>query len=188
VHNVVYDPGRDHYWVLLGDHGEHAGIAMLSADLERFDWYVRGEQSFRAVEIFDLGDRLVFATDTEVARVELISLDKDGGRFERLREFEGSCIYACRFGDVFALSTTVEPSAVNTCPRAGLWLSRDALHWKLAYAAPKDRWSPRYLQYGSIVLPSGSSNANRLYFSGQAVKGLDGRTVVAEVAEGELAP
>lgn len=184
VHNVVYDAGRDHYWVLLGDHGDHAGIGILSSDLARFEWYVRGKQSFRAVEVFDLGDRLVYATDTEVAAVELIVLEKDGGRYEALRRFEGSCIYACRFGDLYALSTTVEPSSVNQCSRAGLWVSRDALDWKLAYSAPKDVWSPRYLQYGSIVLPCGASDSSRLFFSGQAVSGLDGRTLVADVVDG----
>ncbi len=179
VHNVVWDPAREHYWLLVGDHGHHPGIGRLSADFARLEWLGKGEQRYRAVHVFDLGDRLVYATDSEVETNHLISLDKSTGRIERLREFEGSCIYACRFGELYALTTTVEPSRVNHSRWATLWLSRDAEHWQCAWRARKDRWHANYFQFGSIVLPAGASDREVLIFSGQAVQGLDGRTVVA---------
>jgi hypothetical protein len=186
VHNVLYDAGLDHYWVLAGDHGEEPGIGRLSSDLRRFEWFVKGEQRFRAVAAFDLGDRLLYATDTEMERNGLISLDKSSGRAERLRDFEGSCIYACRFGGLYALTTTVEPSSVNHSRFAALWLSRDGERWRCAYRAPKDRWNADYFQFGSVVLPAGATPDEALVFSGQAVAGLDGRTVVARLAPGAV--
>ena len=179
VHNILWDARLDHYWVLAGDHGAEPGIGRLSADLERFEWLVKGEQRYRAVAAFDLGDRLVYATDTELESNGLISLDKETGRAERLRDFDGSCIYACRFGALYALSTTVEPSAVNRSEWATLWLSRDGERWWPGYRARKDRWSPRYFQFGSIVLPAGESDREVVFFSGQAVESLDGVTAVA---------
>lgn len=182
VHNIVYDPHLDHYWVLAGDHDHEPGIGRLSRDLERFEWFVKGEQRYRAVALFDFGDRLVYATDTEREPNGLISLDKQNGKTERLRDFDGSCIYGCRFGGLYAITTTVEPSPVNRSPWARLWLSRDAIHWKLAWEARKDRWNADWFQFGSIVLPAGGTERERIVFSGQAVEDLDGQTALAELA------
>lgn len=174
VHNVVFDPSQDHYWVLTGDFEAQPGIGRLSRDLARFEWFVRGAQRFRAVELFDLGDRLVYATDTQLEENALISLDKQSGRAERLRSFEGSCIYACRFGGLFAITTTVEPSKVNPSRDATLWVSRDLEHWECVLRAPKDRWHADYFQFGSLVLPRGASGREIVMVSGQAVRGFDG--------------
>lgn len=186
IHNVRYDPGRGHYWILAGDHGEHPGIGALSSDFKHFEWLVRGEQDFRAVRAFDFGDRLVYPTDSEVALNGVIWLDKSTGAARRVRDLPGSGIYACRFGGIYALSTTVEPSKINTATASGLWLSRDGENWQVAYWGEKDSWSPKYFQFGSLVLPSGESDSETLVFSGQAVRGIDGRTLIARVA-GQLA-
>lgn len=182
VHNLYYDRGLDQYWVLVGDHDEEPGIGRLSADLKDFEWVVKGKQIYRAVCVFDFGDRLVYGTDTEMEPNAVMSLDKRTGRVERICETNGSCIYACRFGGLYALTTTVEPSEVNTSRHATLWLSRDGDRWVPAFEAPKDRWSKQYFQFGSLVLPCDQSDREVLAFSGQAVCGLDGKMVVATLA------
>ena len=181
VHNLVYDPRLDHYWVLAGDHDHEPGIGMLSADLRRFEWFVSGKQHYRAVEVFDFGDRLVYATDTEMEQNGLIALDKGTGRHERLRDFPGSCIYACRFGGLYTIATSVEPSPVNRTVEATLWVSRDAENWSQIYSARKDAWSADYFQFGSIVLPVGCSGRETMLFSGQAIRGIDGRALTARL-------
>lgn len=183
IHNVIHDPTRGHYWVLAGDRDGEPGFGRLSADLRHFEWFVKGEQRFRAVVFFDLGDRLLYATDSEVEQNALMTLDKDSGRSERLRDFEGSCIYGCRYGSLLALTTTVEPSAVNRYDRSCLWLSRDGESWVRAWEARKDRWSSKYFQYGSLVLPVGQTDREVVAWSGQAVEGIDGTTVLATVGE-----
>lgn len=182
VHNIVYDETAGHYWVLSGDHVDEPGIGRLSADLASFEWLVKGEQRFRAVCVFDLGDRLVYGTDTETASNHVMSLDKQTGRAETVAALDGSCIYACRFGGVYALTTTVEPSTVNRTRDAALWLSRDAATWHRAYVARKDVWPAKAFQYGSLVLPRGESDRETLACSGQALRGLDGRVWVASLA------
>ena len=188
LHNVCWDAARDHYWILAGDHGKHPGIGILSRDFQHFEWFVRGKQEFRAVHVFDLGDRLIYPTDTEMEVNGLIWLDKATGESRRLRDLPGSGIYACRFGGLYALSTTVEPSTINTATASGLWLSRDGAHWQVAYWGEKDAWSAHYFQFGSVVLPCGESDSETLIFSGQAIRGLDGRTRIARLAKppGEL--
>jgi hypothetical protein len=181
VHNLLYDGRAGGYWVFAGDHGEHPGIGLLSANLEDFHWVGKGSQGYRAVEAFDFGDRLLYATDTEVEPNALVSMDKATGRIERLMDLEGSCIHACRFGSVYALTTTVEPSPVNRGREAGLWVSRDGDRWQRLFQARKDRWSAVYFQFGSLVLPRGSSRSECILLSGQALEGVDGKLMVGRV-------
>ncbi len=184
VHNVVWDATDGHWWVLSGDHGHEPGIGRLSADFARFEWLVKGEQRHRAVTPFDFGDHLVYATDTEREPNGLFALDKRTGAIRRIAELEGSCLHACRFGTLYAVTTSVEPSAVNRSPFATLWLSRDGEDWHCAFRARKDPWHPNLFQYGSLILPAGGSRSEQIWLSGQAVEGLDGRTVVARVRSG----
>jgi len=181
IHNIIYDPGLDHYWVLAGDHDEEPGIGCLSSDLRHFEWLVKGSQKYRAVCAFDFGDSLIYGMDTEVEPNWIIRLDKASGRTERVVPVEGSCVYACRFGGIYALSTTVEPSEVNASQTSVLWLSRDGEHWERGYEARKDGWSAKYLQYGTLVLPSGASEREVVAFSGQAVREIEGLSMVARV-------
>ncbi|HVP11369.1 MAG TPA: hypothetical protein VMV94_09320 [Phycisphaerae bacterium] len=188
IHNLVYDERYKHYWVLAGDHGTEPGIGRLSADLKTFDWLVKGKQEYRAVCLFDMGEYLVYGTDSEMASNAAMRLEKTTGKTERLAEFDGSCIHGCKFGSYLALSTSVEPSAVNRSQRAGLWLSRDGERWTCVYRAAKDRWNATYFQFGSIVLPRGESGRETALFSGQALVGIDGRAAVAALSDTGLCP
>lgn len=187
VHNVIHDTELGHYWVLTGDFDDQVGIGRLSSDLQRFEWFVRGEQRFRAVDLFDAGDHLVYATDTQLEPNALIRLDKRTGRCERGRPFEGSCIYACRFGDWFALTTTVEPSSINASRDATLQVSRDLEHWHCALRERKDRWNADYFQFGSLVLPRGTSGRDVVAVSGQALARLDGELWTGRLQPGDAA-
>jgi len=181
VHNIVWDESLHRYWLLAGDLRHHPGIGLFSEDLADFEWVVKGRQQHRAVCAFDLGDRLVYGTDTETEPNAVMCLDKKTGQLERVFEVNGSCIYGCRFGGIYAISTTVEPSRVNRSQNAALWVSRDTEQWFKAYEAPKDRWNAKYLQFGSLVLPRGQSDREVVLFSGQALRGIDGKLLVGAV-------
>jgi hypothetical protein len=184
LHNIVYDATLDHYWVLSGDFDQEAGIGCLSADLSHFEWFCKGRQHYRAVEVFDFGDRLVYGMDTQLEPNAVISFDKATGRVERLCETDGSCIYACLFGGLYVLTTSIEPSSVNRARDAGLWLSRDGDHWRRVFTARKDCWHMMYFQFGSLILPRGACDQETIAFSGQAVRDVGGQTVVATLNEG----
>jgi len=183
LHNIYYDRSSDHYWILAGDHGDEPGIGRLNGDLTAFEWLVKGKQIHRAVCVFDLGDHLVYGTDTEKEPNAIIRLHKATGRVERIAETPGSSLYACRFGNLYALSTAIEPSKENTSRVATLWLSRDGECWHRAFEAEKDSWTPTFFQFGTLVLPRGESDREVLAFSGQAVRELDGRMVLATASE-----
>lgn len=183
IHNLVYDAGLEKYWLLAGDQNHEPGIGLLSADLKDFEWVGKGRQIYRAVDVFDFGDRLVYGMDSEREPDAVLSLDKATGKIERMAEIDGSCIYSCRCGRWYVLSTTVEPSVVNRSRWAGLYVSRDGAKWSRVYEAEKDGWNMRYFQYGSIILPRGGSDRETLLFSGQAVRGIDGRVLTANLSQ-----
>lgn len=183
VHNMIFDPASGCYWLLAGDHGDEPGIGRLSTDFTSFEWVVKGQQRYRATDLFDLGDHFVYGTDTEKEANAVMSLEKKSGRVEKVCETDGSCIYSCRFGGIFALTTSVEPSEVNRGQYAGLWISRDGHEWRRVLQAKKDLWHPTYFQFGSLILPRGASQDDTIYFSGQALEGMDGRIYRAHVGK-----
>ncbi len=175
LHNLVYDPALRKYWLLAGDWEHEPGIGLLSEDLKDFDWVVRGEQKYRTVDVFDFGDRLIYGMDSDLEPNAVFSMEKATGRVTRLMELEGSCIYSCRCGPWYVISTTVEPSKFNRSRHAALYLSRDGEKWNCVHRVQKDRWDDRYFQYGSLILPRGASPRETLFFSGQSLKGIDGQ-------------
>ena len=175
IHSLLYDPGLDHYWLFTGDFDSEVGIGILSRDLQHFEWLVRGEQKFRVCEAFDFGDRLIYATDTPLEQNAVISLEKSSGRTEKLIETGGSCLYAARFGDLYAFSTTLETLSVDSAKSIELVVSRDGEQWSSVLEAEKDRWHPDFFQFGSLILPRGASDRETIFFSGQAVKKFDGK-------------
>ncbi len=180
LHNLVFDPALRKYWVLVGDWDAEPGLGLWSEDLTDFTWVARGAQTYRTVDVFDLGDRLVYGMDSDLEPNAIVSMDKKTGRAARIFEMEGSCIYSCRCGPWYVVTSTVEQYTVNKSPFANVYVSRDGENWRCVYRAKKDRWSGTYFQYGSIVLPRGESPRDVLAFSGQALQGIDGRVFTAD--------
>lgn len=180
VHSLLFDPLHRHYWVFCGDFDDEPGIGILSNDFSCFDWFRKGEQQYRLCEAFDFGDRLIYATDTPLDTNRILSLDKRSGQIVQLGVVRGSCLYAARFGELLAFSTTAEPGAFDGHDAPSLWVSRDGDRFDEVVVTHKDAW-PHAFQFGSLVLPRGCSGRENVFFSGQAVKGLDGRVVLARL-------
>ncbi len=183
VHNIIEDLYDNCYWVFVGDHEKEPGIGRLSKDLKHFDWLVRGEQKYRAVTGFLFVDKIVYGTDTEKDFNGIYAVDKASGKTEKLCEMPGSCIYSTKFGNWYTVSTSVEYFEKYQNNLATLWVSQDALNWQQVYQVRKDIWSKKYFQFGSIVLPRGHYDSNRIVFSGQALKTIDNKVFVADIVQ-----
>jgi len=183
IHNIIEDPYDDCYWVFVGDQGKEPGIGRLSKDLKSFDWLARGEQKYRAVDGFLFQDKIVYGTDSEKEANAIYAIEKKTGKAEKICDTPGSCIYSAKFGKWYVISTSVEPSEVIDCKYATLWVSKDAVTWQQVYRAKKDVFPARYFQFGSIVLPRGQWESDKIVFSGQALKGIDGKVCIASITE-----
>lgn len=173
VHNVVAD--GDRYWVLCGDYGAQAGIATLSGELEHLDWLRRGEQDARAVAVVASADALTYGTDSDHERNFIVRVEKRSGRLTRLLEVEGSSLHATSFGPLRLISTCVEPNPSCPSRRACLYGSLDGERWERLLGHDKDAWHPTLFQFGTLVLPASRCPEPRGVFSGQALRGFDGR-------------
>jgi hypothetical protein len=171
VHNVIADPYKDHYWILVGDYDTQPGIGVLSKDLKSIDWLLRGVPESRVVGAIIKPDSLLFGTDSDNGPNFIIRMDRQTGKLSKLLEVEGSSLYAASFGPVMAISTCVEPNP--TCPsnECSLYFSRDGDAWKRVMPHQKDRHHPFFFQYGTLVLPIARNNQAIGMFSGQAVVG-----------------
>ena len=171
VHNVIADPYKDHYWILVGDYDTQPGIGVLSKDLMTIDWLRRGEPESRIVRAIVKPDSLLFGTDSDNGPNFIIRLDKQTGKLSKLLEVEGSSLYAASFGPVMAISTCVEPNPFCPSNECSLYLSRDGDAWTRVMPHRKDRHHPFFFQFGTLVLPIARNNEAIGMFSGQAVVG-----------------
>lgn len=182
VHNVMFDPFQDHYWVLVGDFGRQTGIGALSKDLKNLDWVGRGTQRYRAVSAIIEPDRLIYGTDSDRDFNFIVSLDKQSGRINELREVEGSSLFAAQFGDWKIISTAVEPNPYCRSRECSLYGSKDGIEWQRLVVHWKDGFSAVYFQFGALVLPyTQTSSINSIMYSGQAIQEFDGRVGLIEI-------
>ena len=143
----------------------------------------RGGQEYRTCQLFFYKDFIVFGTDTQYQHNVIKKFDRKTLEITELQKVQGSVIKGGQVGDVAFISTTVEPSDVNTDKWAHLWVTKDGLHWEERYKAKKD-WLPATLfQFGTFEFPQyyGIEKLERLYFSGRALKGLDGRSTYIDL-------
>jgi hypothetical protein len=171
VHNVLVDPWDNHYWVLVGDFDRQPGIGAMSKDLKTIDWLARGDQESRAVGAIVKSDCLLYGTDSDRERNFIVRLDKKSGKKSKLQEIEGSSLYACAFGPINAISTCVERNPACPSRECSIYLSRDGDDWQRVEPHKKDRYSFRYFQFGTLILPFVRNDRPKGMYSGQAVKG-----------------
>lgn len=173
VHNVLVDPNRDGYWVLVGDFGPQPGIGLLSRDMRTIDWLCRGHQRVRLASAIVTPDCLLYGTDSDHERNFIVRVDKQSGRVDNLLEIEGTSLYSTCFGPVQVISTCVEPNPACPSRECALYASLNGEDWTRMAIHGKDMYHSKYFQFGTLVLPYSHSLQPRGMFSGQAVKGLD---------------
>ena len=183
VHGVFFDKYTNRIWVATGDRESECIIGYTEDEFKTFKEVYRGGQEYRTCQLFFYKDFIVFGTDTQYQQNVIKKFDRRTLEITNLQEVQGSVIKGGQVGDVSYLSTTVEPSKVNTDKYAHLWVTKEGLHWEERYKAKKD-WLPATLfQFGTFEFPQyyGIEKLERLYFSGRALKGLDGKTTYIDL-------
>lgn len=182
IHGLFYDKFTNRIWVATGDREDECIIGYTEDEFKSFVEVFRGGQEYRTCQLFFYQDFIVFGTDTQYEQNVIKKFDRKTLEITELQKVQGSVIKGGQVGDVAFISTTVEPSKVNTDKYAHLWVTKDGLHWEERYKAKKD-WLPHIFQFGTFEFPQyyGIEKLERLYFSGRALKGLDGKTTYIDL-------
>ena len=182
IHGLFFDKYTNRIWVATGDRENECIIGYTEDEFKTFVEVFRGGQEYRTCQLFFYNDFIVFGTDTQYQQNVLKKFDRATLEITELQEVQGSVIKGGQVGDVAFISTTVEPSEVNKDKWAHLWVTKDGLHWEERYKAKKD-WLPSIFQFGTFEFPQyyGIEKLERLYFSGRALKGLDGKSTYIDL-------
>lgn len=182
IHGIFFDKYTNRFWVATGDRENECIIGYTEDDFKTFVEVFRGGQEYRTCQLFFYKDFIVFGTDTQYGQNSLRKIDRQTLEITELQKVQGSVIKGGQVGDVAFISTTVEPSEVNKDKYAHLWVTKDGLHWEEKYKAKKD-WLPFKMQYGTFEFPQyyGINKLEKLFFSGRALKGLDGKSTYIEL-------
>ena len=183
IHGLFFDKYTNRIWVATGDRENECIIGYTEDEFKTFKEVFRGGQEYRTCQLFFYKDFIVFGTDTQYKQNVIKKFDRQTLEITELQKVQGSVIKGGQVGDVAFISTTVEPSKVNTDKFAHLWVTKDGIHWEERYKAKKDWFPATLFQFGTFEFPQyyGIEKLERLYFSGRALKGLDGKTTYIDL-------
>lgn len=197
IHNIIEDSINNRFYILTGDFGNAAGIYYTDDSFKTVKSLVSGSQQYRSCFAIPFNNGLIYATDTPTQPNSLYFL-KDGV-LKRIAEINGSCIYACKYGDHFIGSTTVEnqPDEYNNAKNKYRYnLGHGIKNWnvelfdynlrtgdyRVLLRARKDILPMLAFGYGLFVLPIlDETYKGNLFVFGQSIKRYDQKLVKVEV-------
>jgi len=177
VHGIYRDPyDSQALWVTCGD---DTGECYFYRTHDRFATIERigeGTQLWRAVRLFFTEDAVCWLTDSQLEQNHSCRWDRKTQQLSLGQRLNAPAWYGSTMTEGLHLAfTTVEPGPAVGRDTAGIYASRDALHWEEIYRFAKDAWRPMKLfKYGVISCPSGQMSQKAFYISGEGLKDLDG--------------
>lgn len=183
IHGIFKDPYSSRLWVATGDDDVACIFGYTEDGFKTFIKEYSGSQQFRICVPMFTPNEIVFATDSQYEQNVIRSIDRKTGEVKNWQKIQGSGIYAVQNGNLMMVSTTVEPSTVNTEQSSHLWYSWDGHNWKEMISFKKDCLPKTYFQFGSIRFPHYEGESDHVIFHGRAVKRMDGKTMIISKLE-----
>lgn len=181
IHGIFNDPYTGRLWVATGDDDQACIFGYTEDGFKTLVRQYEGTQQYRVCVPLFTKDEIIFATDSQYEQNYIRSINRETGEVQNLQAIQGSGIYAVQNGNLMMVSTTVEPSTVNLDQRSHLWYSWDGHNWKELISFKKDIWKKTYFQFGSIRFPHYEAESENAVFTGRALCGLDGKTMIVSL-------
>lgn len=182
IHGLFWDQFTQRVWVATGDRENECIIASTADGFKTLDIVLRGGQEFRTCNLFFYPDAFIYATDSQYRTNEIRRVDRSTLQITTLAQISGTAIKGGQVGNASFLSTTVEPSTVNSDRYSHLWFTPDGLHWHDLYRAKKDALPAMLFQFGSIEFPEYYAPiGGSILFSGRALQKIGGKSVRLEI-------
>lgn len=178
IHGIYQDKFTGNLWVFTGD-DDKACIAGYTTDgFKTLHHEFEGKQKFRVCVPLFFKDSIIYPTDSQYCQNYIRKINRDNKSINDLRAIQGSGIYAVDPGDCYLVSTTVEPSEVNTDKSSHLWFSFDGNDWKELCSFKKDILKNSLFQFGSIRFPHFEDPCGYIIATGRAIQKLDQSTII----------
>ncbi len=204
IHALVPDKRRKLVWILSGDFEDSCGIWVARDNFRNVSPVLVGKQEFRCCWLAFLGERCVYATDSQIVTNslrELVFSNMDSDSLsvgsKPFMEISGSSIYSCMVQDQLVFSTTVEPGMpsgkkirdfLENCPGPGIKGRYSDIvagnleqGFKVVGSWPTDRLPLRLCGFGTVRFPAGINPGPYLYAHYLGLAGCDGRMDVFEL-------
>ena len=183
IHGIFNDPYTGRLWVATGDDDVACIFGYTEDGFRTLVKRYEGTQQYRVCVPLFTEKEIIFATDSQYEQNYIRSINRETGEVKNLQAIQGSGIYAAQNSKMMMVSTTVEPSMVNTDQSSHLWYSWDGHNWKELISFEKDCLPKTYFQFGSIRFPNFEGESDYIAFNGRALKKLDGKTMIIPIAE-----
>ncbi|WP_207903443.1 hypothetical protein [Prevotella heparinolytica] len=180
IHGLFYDKYTGRMWYLTGDRENECVIGYTEDEFKTVHEVFRGGQEYRSCQLFFYKDFIVYATDSQYVENEIKRIDRETLEVTSLFKIQGSAIKGGQVECVSYLSTTIEPSKVNKDRFSHIWVTKDGEKWQEVFKAEKDCW-PAIFQFGTFEFPQNAYCDGKLWFSGRALKGYDGKSSYIEI-------
>ncbi len=179
IHGIHFDTFTRRLWVTTGDLENECIIGFTEDKFTSFTEVFRGGQEFRTCKLLFTEKEIFYGTDSELEQNRLKVFNRETLEIRNLAEVQGSVINATQIKYLLFFNTTVEPSVVNTDQHSYIWMVDAASgQVKEIQKFSKDKLDHRYFQFGQCYFPENRANeSDSLYFSGCALKGIDGHSV-----------
>jgi hypothetical protein len=192
IHNVVTSANGKDILLLLGDIGPGVGIWRWNQEAQAMEQFQTGHQINRSTWVLACGNRLVYATDTQLEQNYLVQADyAPSAKPELTAPIAGSSIYSVVVRDGIVFSSSVEPGMPTGKRLTDIFEQRpgpgingkDAVIYHYnpetrtmvnLFSAAKDFWPMRLGQFGTFMFPTGMDTLSDRFFAyGNAVARYD---------------
>lgn len=183
IHGIFNDPYTGRLWVATGDDDAACIFGYTEDGFKTLIKQYEGTQQYRVCVPLFTENEIIFATDSQYEQNYIRSINRKTGEVTNIQPIQGSGIYAVQNGSLMMVSTTVEPSRVNLDKYSHLWYSYDGHNWKEYISFKKDMLPKTYFQFGSIRFPYYEKESDYAVFSGRALKGFDGKSMIVPLKD-----
>lgn len=180
VHSIIADEYRNCLWIFTGDFDEASAIWKVTNDFKSIERVFFNAQKYRSCVAFAVSEGILYATDTPFTDNGVYLYDIKANSLKELFPLHGSCIYGCKWGNQYVLSSTVEGDGRDNSfirslfsRRRGAGIVDEYVHLytmsiqdgiKEIYMEKKDKLPFYLFQFGAFRFPAGNNLSNVLFF------------------------
>jgi hypothetical protein len=182
VHGVYADKYSDKTWIFTGDADGESWVIEADENFADVRYHGDGSQIYRACTVFFTPDKVVWAMDSPLQQSQTVHFDRRTRKVELHGFFPGPIWYGLEVPNSgYLLASTVEPGESVIGDMAGIYFSEDLVTWSRLAAFTKDRWPMGLFKFGVIGFSRGERSDGSFFIFGEALKGLDGRSLRCKI-------